>query len=255
MSANWSQVAIGGKTADVFEPPRPPRFALLYLHGLGLETLVDQPAYTALLERYNVACVCPHGGPSWWGDRPCTEFDASVTPEQYLLREVVPFFQQRWRIAPPGIGLIGISMGGQGALRLAFKHAKIFPAVAGISSALDFHERYGEGLAIDAMYDSREQCRQDTALMHVPPYGYPPHIYFCIDPADLDWYRGNDRLHEKLTALGIAHTADLTTEAGGHSWDYFNHMAEPVIRFLYDALEKLSRTLTVTSLSEGENPP
>jgi S-formylglutathione hydrolase len=134
-------------------------------------------------------------------------------------------------------------MGGQGALRLAFKHPHLFPVAAGIASALDYHERYGEGLALDAMYDSKEQCRQDTALMHVPPSNYPPHLFFCIDPDDRAWLRGNDRLHEKLSALGIPHTCDLTTRAGGHSWDYFNAMADRAVRFAVRGLEQESRRL------------
>jgi len=93
------------------------------------------------------------------------------------------------------------------------------------------------------MYDSKEQCRQDTALMHVHPYQTPPHVFFCIDPNDERWQRGNDRLHEKLNALGVAHTADLTTRAGGHSWDYFNHMAGPAVRFLVAGLDQESRRL------------
>jgi S-formylglutathione hydrolase FrmB len=93
------------------------------------------------------------------------------------------------------------------------------------------------------MYDSKEQCRQDTALMHIHPSHYPPHIFFAIDPDDEDWYRGNDRLHEKLGALGVPHEADLTTRAGGHSWDYFSHQAERALRFLYEGLEQESRRL------------
>jgi len=78
--------------------------------------------------------------------------------------------------------------------------------------------------------------------MHVPPYDPPPYLYYCVDPED-EWYRGGDRLHEKLTALGVAHTADLTTEAGGHTDAYFDQMAGPALRFLADGLEKESRRL------------
>ena len=63
------------------------------------------------------------------------------------------------------------------------------------------------------------------------------------DMTDADWFRGNDRLHEKLNALGVEHTCDLTTQAGGHSWDYFSHMAERAIRFVYNGLEQESRRL------------
>src|SRR5262245_26469165 len=243
MPATWTRATIAGKPADVFTPVTAPRFGILFLHGIGLETLHDRPAFTRLFDELNLACVCPHGGRSWWGDRICAEFDAVLTPERYILQHVVPYFAERWRIQPRTIGLLGISMGGQGALRLAFKHPQVFPAAAAISAALDYHEIYSQGTTLDDMYDSKEQCRQDTALMHVPPFNAPPHIFFCIDPEDIDWYRGNDRLHEKLAALGVEHTADLTTEAGGHSWEYFNRMAEPAVRFLVDALEKESRRL------------
>lgn len=134
-------------------------------------------------------------------------------------------------------------MGGQGALRLAFKHADLFPVVAAIAPALEYHQLYGQGSPLDEMYDSKEQCRQDTAIMHLHPSKYPPHIYFCCDPEDGAWYRGCDRLHEKLNALGVPHTADLTTRAGGHSWDHHEAMAEPVTRFLLAALEQESRRL------------
>lgn len=240
---SWSQVVLAGKKADVFDPAGKPRFGVLFLHGVGLETLVEQPVFTGLLADAKLACVCPHGQRSWWGDRLCAEFDGQLTPERHLLHHVMPFIEQRWGLASPAIGLLGISMGGQGALRLAFRHARSFPVVAAISPALDYHEVFGQGTPLDEMYDSKEQCRQDTALLHISPLAYPPHILFCIDPEDELWYRGNDRLHEKLAALGIPHTHDLTTTAGGHSWTYFNHMAGAAMRFLRDGLAQESRRL------------
>ena len=245
MNGNWTEAPIAGKQVDVYEPPaaRRARFAVLYLHGSGLETLRGNPTFTRLFDEHGLACVCPHGQRCWWADRICAEFDRGLTPERFLLDRVVPSIQEHWGLAPPAIGLLGVSMGGQGALRLAFKHPRRFPVAAAISPALDYHERYGEGSPLDAMYDSKEQCRQDTALMHVHPYEVPPHLFFCIDPDDERWQRGNDRLHEKLNALGIPHTADLTSRAGGHSWDYFNHMAGPAVRFLVAGLEHESRRL------------
>lgn len=241
----WTSVAIAGKPADVFAPSAParPRFGLLYLHGIGLETLSSSPIYTRLLEQHQLACVCPQGQRSWWADRICAEFDPRLTPEKHLLQNVVPFFAERWGLKPPAIGIFGISMGGQGALRLAFKHPRTFPVVAGISSALDYYELYGQGSPLDEMYDSKEQCRQDTALLHLPPVHPPPHIYYCIDPDDRPWYRGNDRVHEKMTALGVPHEIDFTTRAGGHSWDYFHQAAPRVVEFLLGGLTKESMRL------------
>jgi S-formylglutathione hydrolase len=245
MNGTWHVHDIAGKRADVYELPGGvrPRFGVLYLHSGGLETLVDQHAFTGLFDELRLTCVCPHGQMSWWTDRRCPVFDPVMTPERWLLDHVVPFFHATWGLAPPAIGLCGISMGGQGALRLAFKHPKLFPVVAGIASSIEFQNWYGLGYPLDEMYDSKEQARQDTALLHIHPTDYPPHIFFCIDPTDANWWRGNDRLHEKLAALGIAHTCDLTTRAGGHSWTYFNAMADRAVRFLDAGLAEMSRRL------------
>ena len=244
MNGTWSRLDIGGKPADVYDLPDSiePRFGILYLHGADLETLVDRPVFTRLFDELRLVCVCPHGRRSWWVDRVCAEFDARVTAERHLLQSVAPIFGARWGLAPRGIGLLGVSMGGQGALRIAFKHPEMFPVVAAIAPAIEYHELYGQGTPLDDMYDSKEQCRQDTAPMHLHPSNYPPHIFYAIDPDDA-WLRGNDRLHEKLSALGVPHQVDLTTRAGGHSWDYFNHQAERAVRFVYQGLEQESRRL------------
>lgn len=245
MSGKWTQVVIAGKCADVFEPcaAPPPRYGVLHLHGFELETLAGNAVFTRCLQELNLACICPHGQRSWWTDRPCLEFDPQVTAERHVLDDVLPYVCERWGLLPRSVAIQGISMGGQGALRLAFKRPDLFPVVGAISPALDYHEWYGRDTPLDDMYSSKEQCRQDTALLHVSPLKFPPHIFFCIDPADVEWYRGNDRLHEKLTALGIEHQIDFSTSRGGHSWEYFNSMAERLERFVVKGLEQESRRL------------
>jgi S-formylglutathione hydrolase len=245
MRGSWSTIAIAGKPADVYDlrSGARPRFGVLHLHGVGLETLRDRPAFTKWFDQLEMACVCPHGGRCWWADRVCSEFDPRLTPERYLLDSVLPYFQERWGLAVRSVGIQGISMGGQGALRLAFKRPDLFPVIAAIAPAIEYHELYGQGTPIDDMYDSKEQCRQDTAPLHVHPAHYPAHIFFVIDPDDERWYRGNDRLHEKLSALGVPHEADLETRAGGHSWQYFDHMAERAERFVHAGLQQESRRL------------
>jgi S-formylglutathione hydrolase len=236
--------AIAGKPADVFDPPGGrPRFAVLFLHDLDEKSLATSLAFTFALGQHGLACVCPYGKRCWWADRICAEFDPALTPEAHLLTNVVPFMADRWQLPPHRIALLGIGMGGQGALRLAFKHPKQFLVVAGLGSALDCYEAYDHGPPLVEMYDSKEQCRQDTAILHLHPTNYPPHIFFAIDPDDHLWYRGNDRLHEKMGALGIPHEIDFTTRAGGHTWPYFDHMAERTIAFLVNGLEEQARRL------------
>src|SRR5262245_50615717 len=98
MNGTWTTVEIAGKAADVYEPPNTshPRFGTLHLHGAGMETLRDRPAFTRLFDELRLGCVCPHGKRSWWADRVCAEFDPEITAERHLLDQVLPWFATRW---------------------------------------------------------------------------------------------------------------------------------------------------------------
>jgi esterase/lipase superfamily enzyme len=242
MQAGWSRDTVAGKKVDWFDPPAKPRFALLYLHPVGQESLADNARFTELLTQFQLGCCAPHGAESWWADRVCETFDPTLSTAQHIIGNVQPAMRERWTLPTKAIAIAGISMGGQGALRLAFQQPDTFNVVAGIASALDYYEWYGRGTPLDACYKSREACRQDTALLHIQPDRYPKHIWFACDPHD-EWFRGNDRLDEKLRAMGIPHTTDLTSEAGGHSWPYFEAMAAPMLGFIVKSLEVQARRL------------
>ena len=158
MSTRWQQVAVGGKTADVYFPSRrsPGNSALLFLHGHGRITLAGNDVYTSHLERLGLACLCPHGQRSWWGDRVCREFDANVTPTAYLRESVLPWMKEHCQSGPPAIALLGVSMGGQGALRLAYRFPDQFPIVAAVAPAIDSQNWHGRGRPLDEMYITAE---------------------------------------------------------------------------------------------------
>lgn len=240
---NWTQVEIGGKKADVYTPREPaePGYAVLHLHGHGLETLKDNPAFSTELERHGLYAICPHGERSWWMDVVCNEFDPEITPLRYLREQIVPYISEQWNIQSPAIGLTGISMGGQGILQLAYRYAREFPVVAGIAPAVDFHNWHGQGLPIDEMFATREAARQETVTLQLHPLNWPKHQMLVCDPTDEEWFEGVERLSMKLSASGIPFERDLETSAGGHSWDYFNAMAARVIGFVAERLEQESR--------------
>jgi S-formylglutathione hydrolase len=241
---SWHRKQIGTRSAEVFELPDriSPRAGVLFLHDLDLVTLEGSAVYSALFEKHGLVCVCPQAGTSWWVDRVCPQFDPQLTPERFLLDQAVSYFQREWSLAPRSLGLLGFGMGGQGALRLALRHPSIFQAVAGVGPILDFHEMYHQGTALDEMYDSKEQCRQDTALLHVDPSRFPAHILFCAHRGDGRSWRGSDRLHEKLGALGIEHEFDVGTD-GSPGWPYFERQAERAVGFLSESLRQESRRL------------
>src|SRR5262245_62306713 len=75
MCGTWQQVDVGGHAADVYAPAGAsrPGFAVLFLHGVGLETLRDSHAYTSVFDELKLGCISPHGDQSWWVDRVCAE--------------------------------------------------------------------------------------------------------------------------------------------------------------------------------------
>ena len=239
----WDCVTIAGKRADVYSPAGDDLHpgAILFLHGHRLETLAGNEVFTREFARHRIPVVCPHGARSWWLDRICTDFDNALTPMSYLREQVVPWISEQWRIAPPLIGLMGISMGGQGAFQLAYRHAREFPVVAAISPAVDFQKLMGQGLPLDEMFVDAEAARQQTVTLNLHPLNWPRHQLFVCDPTDAGWYEGTECLASKLASSGILFECDLETSAGGHSWDYFNFMAERTVGFVAEQLLKESR--------------
>ena len=240
-SGTWSEIAVAGHTCDVFEPAEPSEhgYVVLYLHGVHLNRLTDNPVFSNLFARHGLRVICPHTKRSWWTDRICQEFDPQLTATRHVLDNIVPHIGQRWGATPPLIALLGTSMGGQGALKFSFLHPNTFPIVAAISPAIDYQLRFREGdETLPKMYPDPEAARQDTATLHVHPLNWPRNIWFCCDPADYRWIDSSERLRMKLYSLGIPHECDLETSAGGHGFDYYNHMAPRTIEFIVERLER-----------------
>lgn len=244
MAGVWSEDLVAGKPLDVFEPqsPHPLGWTVLYLHGVHLNRLCDNGVFTRLLDEHGLRCVAPMTQRSWWTDRICEEFDPELTAERHLLDNVLPYIERRFGAGPPRIALLGTSMGGQGALRLAFKRPDLFPIVAALSPAIDFHLRMRDGDdVLQSMYPSVEAARQDTAILHVHPLHWVRHVWFCCDPTDERWWDSSDRLRMKLFSMGIPFASDLETSGGGHGLEYYNRMAPAAFKFLIERLEQERR--------------
>lgn len=211
---------------------------MLYLQGLQAARIKYQQGIVEQVERHAMRLIEPEGDFSWWVDRISLRFDPEISGERYVLEKVLPFLAESCQCQPPQIALLGASMGGQGALRLAYKHPDVFPVVGAVYPSIDFQRKVDEAdPVLSAMYRDAEEARQDTATLHIHPLNWPRHQFFCCDPADQRWHESADRLHMKLYSLGIPHECDLETTAGGHSWQYFEHMAPRIFQFLTEGLE------------------
>lgn len=234
MHPQWVVTEIAEHDAVAHVPPNALPFALLWLH----DELDEVPeALAAELTARRLRCVAPLARQSWWVDRVCPTFDPTLTPERHVIDNVLPWITSTWNIPPRGIAVAGVGMGGQGAVRLGFRYPAKFPVVASVSGAFDFHDGYGRGSPLDAMYASREHARQDTAILHVAGHDWPPHIWFACPPRGA-CARGNDRLHEKLSAIGVPHVADLDSSGPDE------RLLAPMLAFILAALDRESRRLT-----------
>lgn len=256
---HWSTISLAGHACELYEPPRPlPGRALVYLHGVKERTLLESTGLRDAIEAAGLPAIAPRTGRSWWLDRIMPCFDPAMSPERFVVDHVTAEIRGRFGVTPPGIGLIGTSMGGQGALRIAYRHPTTFPIAAAIAPAIDFHlamrhagDRH-DGEYYDTLWEAFgdvERARQDTAILHVHPLNWPRHQCFASDPSDLHWHDGAVRLQGKLRALGIPHTAMLesrgpfTQGRNGHSTEYYDRVAPDIVRFVLEALDQESRRL------------
>jgi S-formylglutathione hydrolase FrmB len=126
-----------------FDANKARQFSVLYfLHGLGdnEQSFIHSGAWNLTedmrekgeIKEFLVAT--PNGDASFY----INSKDGKVRYEDFLLQEFFPFIEKRYRVAP-GRGhraIAGISMGGYGALHLAFHHPRLFSSVGAHSAAL-----------------------------------------------------------------------------------------------------------------------
>lgn len=250
----WLLADVAGHACEIFVPTDPlPGRATIYLHGVRERWLQEIAGLRDRIEESRLPVIAPRAGRSWWLDRIVPSFDPVLTPERYVVEHVVAEMQRRFGVSPPGIALVGTSMGGQGALRLAYRHPNTFPIAAAISPAIDFHAAMREAHlrddgdsydTLEEIYGDVERARQDTAILHVHPLNWPRHQFFACDPADEHWYDGAVRLQSKLVALGIPHVALLEPRGGGHDPIFYDRIAPDVIAFILERLDQESRRIT-----------
>lgn len=221
-----------------FDADKTKRFPILYeLHGLGdneqflvhsgLWNLVEDQRERHELNDFLIAT--PAGGASFYIDSK----DGKVRYEAFLLQEFFPFIEKKYRASAgrANRAISGVSMGGYGALHLAFRHSQLFSSVSAHSAAL-----------IEKLpaFVSGPQSPRSRVLGAV--FGNPPDtafwnanspltlahsanlaglkIYFdCGDQDDYGFEAGAAALDKILTSRKIAH--EFHIYPGRHDPGYF----------------------------------
>jgi S-formylglutathione hydrolase FrmB len=225
-----------------FDAEKTRRFPILYfLHGLGdneqtfLHTggwnLVEDLREKGRLKDFLIAT--PAGETTFY----INSRDGKVRYEDFLLQEFFPFIERHYRVRSgrANRAISGISMGGYGALHLAFAHPQLFSSVSAHSAALI------EKLPIFLSGNGGAPATGRSRILG-GVFGLPPDpafwernspltlartaslsglkIYFdCGSEDDFGFDAGTIALDKVLASRKIPHEFHLYP--GRHDWSYF----------------------------------
>jgi len=236
------------------------RYPILYLlHGLGYneQMLIHSGGFNLvedLWERHQLGdllIVTPDGGSSFY----INSRDGHRRYEDFFLREFLPQIEKRYRAQEGRAtrGIAGISMGGYGALHLAFRHPELFGSLGAHSAALL------EKLPTVTVSDSRQLARSrilgDVFGSPIDPVFWKQNdpltlartaslaglqIYFdCGSEDDFGFDAGAVALDKMLGSRHIPREFHLYP--GGHNWIYVAEHLPALLQFHFRVFESASR--------------
>ena len=216
------------------------RFPVLYfLHGLGgnAEMLIETGAMDEIDRWWSSGqlgqflIVTPDAGDSFY----INSFNGHDRYADFFLRELMPFIESHYRTLSGrgnrGIG--GISMGGYGALHLAFSHPQLFGSVMASSAALIPNLPHVTAAGAQALPMLQMLGRVFGSPLNLAFWDRndPLHLartanlsglkieFDCGEQDDYGFEKGAVALNQILTARHIPHVFHLYP--GRHNWQYF----------------------------------
>lgn len=214
-------------------------YAVVYLlHGAGGDHkawLGKAPNIKAYADLYNVILVCPDGDKtSWYFDSP---IDDRFKYETYISKELITDVDKNYNTIAnkKNRAITGYSMGGHGALYLAFKHPDIWGVVCSMSGGVDirpFPLQWNIEKRLGVYAENKENWEENTVinLVHLLN-GKNLKILFDCGTKDF-FYEANKRLHNKLLERNIPH--DYIERPGGHTNQYWRNSIKYQMLFFSD---------------------
>lgn len=185
-----------------------------------------------------------------------------VRYEDAVIKDLIPHIEKTFRVVSnrDNRAIQGLSMGGYGALMLAFKHPEMFSSVTAHSSALfvelpsptgsdrrsQFMSRlignmYGNPPDVEYFKANNPIDLAGTNAAAIKKSGLK--VYFDVGEQDRYGFQpSNKTLDEQLTKVGVAH--EYHVFPGGHGWEYMLSVANNSYAFLWKNFkvnEKASR--------------
>jgi S-formylglutathione hydrolase FrmB len=222
------------------------RFPVLYfLHGLGgnQSFLASSGASSAIEEAWDekrlgeFVIITPQGENTFY----INSRDGHILYEDFFMREFVPRMEQHFRLQRErsGRAITGISMGGYGALRFAFKYPRMFVAVSAHMPALMEELPHGSseaglsaflGNAFGSPLNERFWKENSPFVFARTAVLAGLRIYFDCGEQDMyNFSAGTRQMDKLLTARHVAHETHLYP--GGHNWQFVEQHLEDSLLF------------------------
>jgi len=222
-------------------------FPVVYLlHGASGDFsnwIKKVPTIKEYADKYDVLIVCPEGSSfSWYLDSPV---DSSMKYESYIGSEVPAYIDSHFSTIRDrrARAITGLSMGGHGALFLAFRHANFFGACGSMSGVVDLYSSRNKYELIKRIGDTianAETWRNFSAINFIQNYPKDS-LAIIIDCGTADvFYPVNQKLHEKMQQLKIPH--DYIERPGQHDWNYWGNAIEYQLVFFRKYFDKPAHT-------------
>jgi S-formylglutathione hydrolase FrmB len=201
-------------------------YPVLYLlHGFSgdySDWIKKAPVVAQMADRYNFIIVCPDGNfASWYLDSPV---NSEWRYETYISGELINWVDAHYTTIKNRYGraISGLSMGGYGALYLAFKHQNLYGAAGSMSGDVDlvpFAKQFGLEQVLGKSEDNLQRFK-DNSVTNMLDLIKPGALAIIFDCGYSDFfYQINQTFHQQLVERKIPH--DFIVRDGGHSWDYW----------------------------------
>ena len=177
---------------------------------------------SSLSDKYEFIIVCPDGGYAGWYLNSPLKKDSQY--ETYIAKEVINYIDNNYRTNAncKNSFICGLSMGGQGAIRLISKYSELFEAAGSMSGVMKLSEatkKYGL-IQLLGDYESNKSLWQMNSCLNIIDNLSGKNKGLIIDCGIKDRFiESNRKLHQKMMDLNIQH--DYYERPGGHSWNYW----------------------------------
>lgn len=218
-----------------------PKPVVYLLHGYGgnAKTWVSmKPELKDIADRDGLIFVCPDGKNSWYWDSPK---DPSYRYETFVSGELIEYIDSKYPTVKDrsGRAITGLSMGGHGAMWLAFRHKELFGAVGSTSGGLDirpFPNNWEMSKQLGNESDNQEVWDNHTVINQIGRIrnGELAIIFDC-GYSDF-FFEVNNDFHKKLLKYKIDH--DFLVRPGAHNGEYWRNSIDYQLLFFKNFFAK-----------------